>query len=79
MSTKKNNIAAGIDIGSNSIRLIIAEVENNKIKNIIYQEKATTRLAANINKTGILQEEPFNKSINVLAGFYIPSMHIISF
>ena len=69
MSTKKNNIAAGIDIGSNSIRLIIAEVENNKIKNIIYQEKATTRLAANINKTGILQEEPFNKSINVLAGF----------
>ncbi len=69
MSTKKNNIAAGIDIGSNSIRLIIAEVENNKIKNIIYQEKATTRLAANINKTGILAEEPFNKSINVLAGF----------
>lgn len=69
MSTKKNNIAAGIDIGSNSIRLIIAQVENNKIKNIIYQEKATTRLAANINKTGILQEEPFNKSINVLAGF----------
>ena len=42
---------------------------NTKIKNIIYQEKATTRLAANINKTGILQEEPFNKSINVLAGF----------
>lgn len=69
MSTKKNNIAAGIDIGSNSIRLIIAEVENNKIKNIIYQEKATTRLATNINKTGILAEEPFNKSINVLAGF----------
>ena len=35
MSTKKiNNIAAGIDIGSNSIRLLIAEVENNKIKEI---------------------------------------------
>ena len=69
MSTKNNNIAAGIDIGSNSIRLIIAEVENNKIKNIIYQEKATTRLATNINKTGILSEEPFKKSIDVLAGF----------
>lgn len=69
MSIKNNNIAAGIDIGSNSIRLIIAEVENNKIKNIIYQEKATTRLATNINKTGILAEEPFNKSIDVLAGF----------
>lgn len=69
MSTKNNNIAAGIDIGSNSIRLIIAEVENNKIKNIIYQEKATTRLATNINKTGILAEEPFKKSIDMLAGF----------
>lgn len=69
MSTKNNNIAAGIDIGSNSIRLIIAEVENNKIKNIIYQEKATTRLATNINKTGILAEEPFKKSIDVLEGF----------
>lgn len=69
MNIKKDNIAAGIDIGSNSIRLIIAEVENNKIKNIIYQEKATTRLATNINKTGILAEEPFNKSIDVLAGF----------
>lgn len=69
MNIKKDNIAAGIDIGSNSIRLIIAEVENNKITNIIYQEKATTRLAANINKTGILSEEPFNKSIDVLARF----------
>lgn len=69
MNIKKDNIAAGIDIGSNSIRLIIAEVENNKITDIIYQEKATTRLAANINKTGILSEEPFNKSIDVLAGF----------
>lgn len=69
MSIKNNNIAAGIDIGSNSIRLIIAEVENNKIKNIIYQEKATTRLATHIDKTGILAEEPFKKSIDVLAGF----------
>ena len=69
MSIKNNNIAAGIDIGSNSIRLIIAEIENNKIKNIIYQEKATTRLATNIDKTGILSDEPFTKSINVLAGF----------
>ncbi len=70
MSTKKENkIAAGIDIGSNSIRLLIAEVENNKIKEIIYQEKATTRLATNIDKTMMLAKEPFKNSINVLAGF----------
>lgn len=70
MSTKKENkIAAGIDIGSNSIRLLIAEVENNKIKEIIYQEKATTRLATNIDKTMMLAKESFENSINVLAGF----------
>lgn len=70
MNIKNNsNIAAGIDIGSNSIRLIIAEVEDNKIKHIVYQEKATTRLATDINKTGIIANEPFNKSINVLANF----------
>lgn len=69
MNTKKDNMVAGIDIGSNSIRLIIAEVINNKINNIIYQEKATTRLATNIDKTGMLAEEPFNKSIEVLSQF----------
>ena len=70
MNTKKEDkIAAGIDIGSNSIRLLIAEVENNKIKNIIYQQKATTRLATNIDKTSMLAKEPFENSINVLADF----------
>ncbi len=64
-----NNIAAGIDIGSNSIRLLIAEVESGKIKNIIYQEKAATRLATNIDTTAVLAEGPFNNSINVLKNF----------
>ncbi len=70
MNTKKSsNIAAGIDIGSNSIRLLIAEVENKKITNIIYQEKATTRLATNINTTSMLAPVPFNNSIAVLKRF----------
>lgn len=76
MNTKReNNIAAGIDIGSNSIRLLIAEVENNKIKNIIYQQKATTRLATDIDKTSMLAKEPFEHSINVLADFKASLMH----
>lgn len=69
MNIKNNNIAAGIDIGSNSVRLLIASVEENKIKEIIYQEKATTRLASNITTTGILADGPFNKTIKVLMNF----------
>ena len=69
MNIKNNNIAAGIDIGSNSVRLLIALVEDNKIKEIIYQEKATTRLASNISSTGELDQTPYNKTINVLMNF----------
>lgn len=70
MSIKKiDNIAASIDIGSNSIRLLIAEVVDKKIKNIIYQEKAATRLATNINNTSMIAEKPFENSINVLKEF----------
>lgn len=69
MSIKNNITAAGIDIGSNSVRLLIAEVANNKIENIIYQEKATTRLASNISSTGCLGIEQFNLTLDVLRNF----------
>lgn len=69
MSIKNKVTAAGIDIGSNSVRLLIAEVADNKIENIVYQEKATTRLASNISATGCLGEEQFNLTIDVLKNF----------
>lgn len=69
MSIKNKITAAGIDIGSNSVRLLIAEVADNKIENIIHQEKATTRLASNISITGCLGEEQFKLTIDVLKNF----------
>lgn len=69
MSIKNKITAAGIDIGSNSVRLLIAEVADNKIENIIHQEKATTRLASNISTTGCLGEEQFKLTIDVLKNF----------
>jgi exopolyphosphatase/pppGpp-phosphohydrolase len=32
-------IVAAIDIGSNSVRLLIAEIDKQKIKNIIFEKK----------------------------------------
>lgn len=62
-------IAAGIDIGSNSVRLLIAEVDENKIKKIIYEDRQITRLAENINLTGKLSEEAIKRTLNALFSF----------
>lgn len=59
---------ASIDIGSNTIRLLIGKIENKKI---VRQrcEMTITRLAAGINGTGVLNAENIEKSISVLKEF----------
>ncbi len=69
IGTKRNKMFAGIDIGSNSLRMLIATVENNKIKEIHNSSRATTRLASNINVTGMLSPDSIDKSINALKEF----------
>ena len=68
---KSNNpiIAAGIDIGSNSIRMLVAKVSSGKIIEMLASERATTRLASGIKSSGILSESSFNLSIDTLKHF----------
>lgn len=61
--------AAGIDIGSNSIRMLIATVEKGMIKEMLASERATTRLASGIKSTGRLCRESFGMSVDVLKNF----------
>lgn len=61
--------AAGIDIGSNSIRMVIAEIENNAIVRILYSKRDTTRLAAGICNTKNISEISFWKSIEALKNY----------
>lgn len=67
-NTKNNNgnLSAGIDIGSNSIRMIIANINNGKIEEILVSERATTRLASGIKTTNKLSDLSLNSSLNVL-------------
>ena len=59
---------ASIDIGSNTIRLLIGRIEGNKI--IRHKcEMAITRLAAGINSTCLLNIENMGKSVSVLKEF----------
>jgi exopolyphosphatase/guanosine-5'-triphosphate,3'-diphosphate pyrophosphatase len=69
-------IVAAIDIGSNSVRLLIAEIDKQKIKNIIFEKKYTTRLAEDINKTGKLSEEAISRTIKALSDF---NKHILKY
>ena len=59
---------ASIDIGSNTIRLLIGRVEKNRIIRLRY-EMAITRLAAGVAETGLLKAENVEKSLSVLKEF----------
>jgi exopolyphosphatase/guanosine-5'-triphosphate,3'-diphosphate pyrophosphatase len=57
---------AAIDVGSNSIRLIVAEVEDDGSYRILDDERETTRLAAGLARTGQLSPEAVARSIETV-------------
>ncbi|MCE5194572.1 MAG: Ppx/GppA family phosphatase [Nitrospiraceae bacterium] len=59
---------ASIDIGSNTLRLLIGRIKDNTIIRERCEMKIT-RLASNISSTGILQDENIEKSLSVLKAF----------
>ncbi len=61
-------LLASIDVGSNTLRLLIGEVKDRKIADICYERKIT-RLGSGINKTGRLQDKNIEASIAALREF----------
>ena len=57
---------AAIDIGSNSIRQIIADVSANGTIRVIDEMKAAPRLQAGLHESGALGEEPMRLAIETL-------------
>ena len=57
---------AAIDIGTNSIRLIIAEPLRDGNYRILDEEKESTRLGNNLNKTGRLDPAAVDASLDAL-------------
>ncbi|MDR2870696.1 MAG: hypothetical protein LBV04_09620 [Deferribacteraceae bacterium] len=62
-------ITAGIDVGSNTVRLLIAEVSNGRIIKRLCSKRGITRLGAGLNATGQLSQESMDKTIALLEEF----------
>lgn len=58
---------AAIDIGSNSIRQIIADVSESGAIRVVDEMKAAPRLGAGLHETGLLSESAMSEAIAVLA------------
>jgi len=65
-------LSASIDIGSNTLRLLVGRIRDNRIEHV-FSDRRITRLAEGIEQTGCLRDENIEVSINVLREF---SFHI---
>ena len=58
---------AAIDVGTNSIRLIVAQLKPDGGYRIIDDEKARTRLGAGLVDTGMLSDEAIQESVDAIS------------
>jgi len=61
-------ILAGIDIGTNSLRLLVAEVGPDSFQEIV-ADRRTTRLGRGLDSTGMISPESAERSWNALVDF----------
>ena len=60
---------AAIDIGSNSIRLVVAEAQSGGRYRVLDEERESTRLGRSLAATGMLDEESITASLDALRRF----------
>ncbi len=60
---------ASIDLGSNSTRLLIADINNGNLTTI-YKEHQVTRMADKLSESKIISKESTKRVIKVLAGYF---------
>ena len=66
LSPELSHRLAAIDIGSNSLRLIVAEALRDGHYRVLDEEKETTRLAGKLSSTGKLDPEAVERALTAL-------------
>lgn len=69
MKIKKDSLLASIDIGTNTLRLLVAEVRATGGIRELYSERRITRLGEGLSKGGLLNPKAMERSIEVLKIF----------
>lgn len=65
-ATRAPTKLAAIDVGTNSIRLVVAEVDGAASYRVLDEERAQTRLGEGLYRSGVLGEEPMQRSLEAL-------------
>jgi len=60
---------AAIDIGTNTLLLLVAEVKNNKIDAVICDEHKIARLGEGLDKTGFISDIAINRATDILQSY----------
>jgi exopolyphosphatase/guanosine-5'-triphosphate,3'-diphosphate pyrophosphatase len=63
-------ILAGIDIGTNTFRLLVADTRPDAFREL-HSERRITRLGESLDRTGILSAAAVDRSIEVLSDFVV--------
>jgi exopolyphosphatase/guanosine-5'-triphosphate,3'-diphosphate pyrophosphatase len=66
MSDKRR--LAALDVGTNSVRMLVVEATNSGEMRVLEDEKATTRLGQGLDKTGQLSAAGIERTVEVLKG-----------
>ena len=62
-------VYAAIDIGTNTVRLLVAETVGPDDYTVLHEEQQITRLGEGLRSTGVLQDAPRRRSLTVLRRF----------
>jgi len=58
-----------VDVGTNSVRMMVADVSNQRISSVILTDGKITRLGEGLHETGVIGEAPLSRTIELIAQF----------
>jgi exopolyphosphatase/guanosine-5'-triphosphate,3'-diphosphate pyrophosphatase len=60
---------ASIDIGTNTILLLIAETEHGSIKRVFHDEQAIARIGKGVDRAGVISRETFSRALQFFQSY----------